>query len=385
MHKNKTIAIVDNSIEITGAFKAIFDNAVYMKKDFNFVFILPHNAKQILFDKIAKEGFKVYQLPFIEIGKSLKRTVFYPFFLFNNVFKLIKILKNENIHVIHINDIFNMLGIVSKIFRRSFLVTHVRRMPESFPLILYKLWVWLHIKFSNIIIPVSNANAKIFGSLKKVKVIYDQLPENNSDIIVALTNRFSQSNNRNISILYLANYINGKGHKHVVNTAHKLVSQYGIRNFTINMYGTDYGIKKNIEYKIDLIKNVAALGLKENFTFNGFVDNVSVLFAQHDLAFNFSDSESFSRYSLECLQNGLPLIATNVGGTNEMFENRVSGFLVERADVEQMAITSKELIEDLNLRKKFSDNSKPYVQLQFNNKNTVEKIIEIYENAISVS
>jgi L-malate glycosyltransferase len=381
MHKNKTIVIIENAIGITGAFKAIFDNAVYLKSDYNFVFILPNNAKKLIFDKILSEGFKVYTLPYIEIGKSIKRTLFYPYFLLINAFKFYKICKKENATIIHVNDIFNMVGIVSKLFHKIYLISHVRRMPESFPLPLYKIWVWVHIKFSNVILPVSNANATIFGNIDKVKVVYDQLPLVNNDICEALAKRLLDTERKNIEILYLANYINGKGHNHVVNTAYKLNTDYNFNNFTIKMYGTDYGIDKNIEYKNSLIKKVDELGLKDNFIFNGFVDDVSILYAQNDLAFNFSDSESFSRYSLECLQNGLPLIATNVGGTNEMFEDEVAGFLVEKGNVEKMTLKAKVLIENLSIRQKFNENSKPYVEIKFNNDNTVEKIRKIYENA----
>jgi glycosyltransferase involved in cell wall biosynthesis len=365
----RKVLIIDNSLDLTGAFKAILSNACDLKNEFEFHFLIPSQSKNK--SRIKDFGFKCLQLNIIEISKRPKDLLLYIPQLIINSWKVKRYVKKEGISIIHVNDMYNMVGLTSKIWKKTFVISHVRRMPESFPSMIYKFWVLLHRRFADKIIPVSRANAAIFGSSGKVEVIYDKLPANES------LPSYSAIERDIVRILYLANYNRGKGQEYAIKIAHNLVKN-NITNFEMNFYGGDFGMQKNRDFKSSLIKEAKEIALSDKVIFYDKTEHAERVMKDHDLVLNLSDSESFSNVSLEALYYGVPLIATNVGGTSEMFDDKTSGLLIERGNVEEMYQVLKELINSFPLRNQLSIESKKIVRNRFGIENTSFKLRDIY-------
>lgn len=84
-----------------------------------------------------------------------------------------------------------------------------------------------------------------------------------------------------------------------------------------------------------------------------------------------SDTEGLSCSILEAMAAGLPIIATNVGGNNELVESDLNGYLVKKSNVSQMAEKLKKLIDDELLRKKFGKQSLDIVKEKFRLSQTI--------------
>jgi glycosyltransferase involved in cell wall biosynthesis len=71
------------------------------------------------------------------------------------------------------------------------------------------------------------------------------------------------------------------------------------------------------------------LGISDRVEFLGYVADISSVYAKADLVIQSSFTEGLPNVILEAAYIGVPIVATNVGGTAEVIEHNVSGWLVE--------------------------------------------------------
>ena len=80
---------------------------------------------------------------------------------------------------------------------------------------------------------------------------------------------------------------------------------------------------------------------------------------------------------LESLACGTPVIASDNGGTKEIIEDGVNGFLIQSGDYQSLASKILLLIQDSDLRMKFSSNSRNKIKSKFSINKTINKFDEI--------
>lgn len=96
-----------------------------------------------------------------------------------------------------------------------------------------------------------------------------------------------------------------------------------------------------------------AVGLGSRIKMLGPVDDVPALFATAHLAVHPSRSESLSNTILEAMAEGLPVVATDVGGTAEIVADGQNGLLVPPNEPSFLAAKIKELLESPSLREEY--------------------------------
>lgn len=368
-----TVLLIDNSNDFTGASKALVKAAEELSpKDISFIFVFPKGSKCV--DEIKQKGYTVYEVKFQEIRKKASAVLLYFPKLIINTIRLRKICKRHKVRVVHMNDMYNMLGLCLKVILKMRVVTHVRMMPASYPPVLYKTWRFLNNKFADRIIAVSVANKKAFGATPKTAVVYDPLPDDEQ--LPAYTARPVIASK--VKVLYLANYIEGKGQLHALKALVLLKNQPCGKKIVMNFYGGFLGLKKNEEYKESLEKFAIEKGISELVSFNDKTTAIETVMKAHDVVLNFSDSESFSRVTLEALFYGLPVIATSVGGTAEMIADRESGLLVPAKDVVEMAKAIESLVADDQIRCKIAVSAYKFVRDKFDTGLSIGQLYNIY-------
>ena len=82
---------------------------------------------------------------------------------------------------------------------------------------------------------------------------------------------------------------------------------------------------------------VEAQSLTNRIHFTGFLDNVRSVMEQADLSLTCSKMEAFGKVTAEAMLLGKPVIGTSTGGTPELVEDGVSGFLYSPGDVDRLA------------------------------------------------
>lgn len=367
--RKENVLIIDNSLGITGAFKAILNVSEALSEDFNFTYCLNKNSG---LNKLFNKS-KFYEFNFIELQKSWKILLYFPFLIYNS-FKIVSIVKKLNIKIIHINDIYNMTGILVKLLCPHInLVYHIRLMPNSYAKRFYLVWFHLINKYSDSIICVSKAVLYGLPKKSKVKIIYDYVNENTLSI--------SRQQKDYINLLYFSNYIPGKG-QDLALTAFNEAYLHNPR-LKIKFVGGDFGKKKNILFKEHLKRRATELGLSKAVSIYGHSDDPYTEYLETDIFLNFSESESFSMTCLEALACGTPIIVSDCGGPSELFIHRESGLLVPNKDVNAMKTAILELAENEFLRKKFEINSRAFVVKNFSKSQQINHFRETYNKLLS--
>jgi glycosyltransferase involved in cell wall biosynthesis len=120
-----------------------------------------------------------------------------------------------------------------------------------------------------------------------------------------------------------------------------------------------------------------SLDLTEALTFVGSVENPLELISRFDVGVITSESEGFCNAILEYMACGVPVVATDSGGNNELVTEGENGFLVPVGDVEMLANRIENLLNNNDLWLKNSQTNRDKINLNF----TLSKMVENYQNA----
>lgn len=185
---------------------------------------------------------------------------------------------------------------------------------------------------------------------KYIKVI-------NNPITKIGTIKPSNTNNKIKKFITVGRLSMGKGHIRLLNCLAKLTFPF---QYTIIGDGPFYN---------EIVDEVKKLNLEKQINYIKYTDDVYKYLSEHDMFLQGSYTEGFPNALLESCAVGTPVIAYDVpGGTKEIVENEINGFLVEN---------DTEFVERLNDYRNWNPESiRESVYKKFNK----NKIISEYEN-----
>lgn len=370
----KNVLILDNSIAATGAFNSIYIFTKALKNQFQFSFGITKNS--VLKDRLVTENFQILELPFLEIQRNYRILLYFPFLIYNSI-KIARYLKRNCIRIVHVNDIYNMTGVLIKILNPGIIVIyHIRLLNSSYVSFLYKTWGKLINKFADQIICVSKIITDSFSfNPNKTSIIYDSV-----DIKKIHFDSKSPINRDLIELCYIGNYIKGKGQDHAIDAFSKAIKNNP--NLRLSFIGGTLSKKKNIRYKNQLKKYTTNLGLSHLITFRELSLNIDEDYIKADIILNFSENESFSMVCLEALAYGKPLIASRSGGPEEIIDNNEDGILIPNRDIDRMSDAIIKLSDSKDLMDKFSKNGPVKVTEKFNININKKKLQRVYNQEV---
>jgi glycosyltransferase involved in cell wall biosynthesis len=127
---------------------------------------------------------------------------------------------------------------------------------------------------------------------------------------------------------------------------------------------------------------VDSLGLTSRVTFLGSVDDVPVLFSSAHILVHPSRSEGISNTILEGMAEGLPVVATAVGGIPELLTQGQTGLLVDPDRPDALAAALRRVIESSSLREELGRNGLELVRERCGLARIVSQYERIYESVI---
>tara|TARA_B100000315_G_scaffold260493_1_gene322363 strand:- start:4802 stop:5941 length:1140 start_codon:yes stop_codon:yes gene_type:complete len=368
------IIVVDNSLYFTGAFNAIYKICCELREYYEFIFVLPE--KSDVLSIVESESFSTYTLPFVELGRRPRNLLNYLPSLIRNSIDIRRIVHQNGVRILHVNDVYNLTGILVKLLDPSIgLVAHVRLLPHSIPLFIYRFWVGIYSLMAERMICVSQAVKKEVENPEAI-VIYDGIcrAEKYPFIKSPLVNATA------INLLYLGNYIPGKGQNYALEAFKRAYRE--IPNLRLKFVGGTYELGKNRKFKESLVRKAYKYGLDNVITFEIETDNVEKEIKNADIVLNFSESESFSFTCLEALYYGTPLIVSDCGGPAELFEQKKSGYLVPNKDVNAMTKAIVHLAKNPAIRQKYSTESRRYVKNKIPYLTAKDSLKKIYDELL---
>src|SRR5450432_2971577 len=143
MQPKPTIAIIENSIDITGSLKSAIASIDGLRDNFNFVFILPSGSRATAY--IQESGYPIHELPMRELSRGLIAWIIYLPYLLANSIRLFRLTRKLALNGIIVNDFYNLIPAVYKLFWGKLeYACYVRFRPSRFPAVLVKLWFGFH-------------------------------------------------------------------------------------------------------------------------------------------------------------------------------------------------------------------------------------------------
>lgn len=165
-----------------------------------------------------------------------------------------------------------------------------------------------------------------------------------------------------------------KGHKDFLKALSLLKKRGG--DFSAWLIGDNTGYDRYYE---DLIGMRDSLGLKNDVDFLGHQENIADLLKKIDLlVFPSTYPESFGRVVIEAQAAGVPVVASRLGGAQEIIEEGVTGLLFQAGLPQEIAAAIQRVLGDAVATSRMSLAARIKVEKEFSKSQMVEKTEALY-------
>lgn len=204
---------------------------------------------------------------------------------------------------------------------------------------------------------------------KRVTVIYNGL-----DQMLAINGQTQDKNKKNQII------IGSIGRLHSVKNYSSLIRAISL----LNNKKIKLEIAGDGPERVGLEKMIIELGLSDQVTLLGHIDNINDLFPRWDIYIQPSLSEGFGLTVVEAMTAGLPVIVTPKGALTEIVEDGKSGIITKNEEPKGLMDAVQKLINNRSLAQKLGSKAAVLVKEKFDiqtwAERTVDKYLEACEN-----
>lgn len=225
------------------------------------------------------------------------------------------------------------------------------------------------IKNTDKITTVSHKIAEDLSDLYGVGISETTVVENGVD--VTLFKPDPKLDREKFTVLYTGRLVYRKGLVDLVKSAEYVCKEYPNTSFVLTGSGA---LRPTLE------KLVHHLKLEDNFSFLGFVTHTELIrHYQTDAIYVLpSYYEGLPTTVLEAMSCGMPVVATNIPGTDEAIANGKTGLLVPPREPKRLAEAILRLLDDEELRKKIGDAGRMHVVNNYDWDIIANKIEQVY-------
>jgi glycosyltransferase involved in cell wall biosynthesis len=177
--------------------------------------------------------------------------------------------------------------------------------------------------------------------------------------------------NKKVKILFIGRLIPRKGFERVIRALPE-VQEKARETFEVEVVGSG-------EHRKKLDDLAQELGVVEQIKYVGTVpyDQLEKSYQRADIFVLTSLSEGMPSVILEAMGCGLPVVASDVGGNNELVKDGWNGYLIRGDDSSKLASDLVQLIDDENLRSEMGQRSREMAK-QYNWEEIMRQYNELY-------
>lgn len=179
-----------------------------------------------------------------------------------------------------------------------------------------------------------------------------------------------EHSSKSIRFLISGNYCREKGQTDVIEAV-SLLNEMGITKFELLVAGAG-----SFEEPRKMVKEKH---LEKLVHFCGCVNDMVQLRKETDVEIVASKCEAFGRVTVEAMRMSNPVIVTNSGGSSELVEAGVNGFLFSYGNVKELAEYMRTLIENHQLLIEMGYNAYRETAEKYTSYQNAEKIMNLYK------
>jgi len=285
-------------------------------------------------------------------------------------FKLLPILKEKNIQIIHSHT--RVTQVLSFFLSKFSKIPHISTCHGFFkPRVSRKIfgcWGDFVIAISE---PVKRHLIEDFKvENNRIKLIYHGIDLNkfkvqSSKFKVDFKEKLGLREGKVIGIISRLSEV--KGHRYLISAFKIVKKEY-----------PDVGLLIVGEGKIkpQLLELVSELKIKEDVLFLPSVSDTSEVLPAMDIFCLPSLKEGLGLSLMEAQAQGLPVIASKVGGITNLIEDKKTGLLVEKTDIQGLAFALLRLLKDEDLARDIGNRAREFIEENF----SLEKMVILTEN-----
>lgn len=161
-----------------------------------------------------------------------------------------------------------------------------------------------------------------------------------------------------------------KGHTDAIRSV-KLLLELGI-SVKLHIIGTG-----DESYLLKLNKLIDSLQIRSHVKFWGYLSNPLGILKQSDLLLMCSRKEAFGLVTLEAMENGIPVIGTNTGGTVELIIDKFTGLTYEHGNFQELAEKIKIYFDNPELRSQYTRNALKHITKLLSPDKYIHSTIEV--------
>jgi glycosyltransferase involved in cell wall biosynthesis len=355
-----------------------------LRSDVEIVVLTPHCEGSKKFEIL--DGMKIYRYPYFfpsyyqklaynggilpNIKKSNLAKVQIPFLLISEIIYTLKIIRKENIEVIHSHWIIPN-GFIGAICKRFFGIPHVTTAHAGDVFIIQKSGI-LRMVGSFVLSNAELITANSEFTKKSILSINNSVAHQIQIIPMGVDeyrfckkerDRTDSSNSAHI-ILSIGRIVEKKGLKYLIMAMQEVIKKYPGVILFIGGDGPEKEELIQLCFKLDLEKNVIFLGFIS-------AEKIAEMYASSDIFVLPSietkdgDTEGLGVVLLEAMACGVPVIGSNIGGISDIIEDHKTGLLARPGDPDDIAKKVLLLLSDQELQTYLSRNAITLINKKF--------------------
>lgn len=128
----------------------------------------------------------------------------------------------------------------------------------------------------------------------------------------------------------------------------------------------------------ELLKQASNLGIANRIEWLGLIEDTQRYFRSIDIYVQPSFAEGLPNSVMEAMVEQQPVIASNIGGNNDLVEHEVSGLRFEPGDAEGLSRQIIRLLDDVTLRKSIAVAGRRVMEQRYDIERVATQLAELY-------
>lgn len=179
-----------------------------------------------------------------------------------------------------------------------------------------------------------------------------------------------------LKLVSVARFSHPKNNMELIKAVEQINKLYS-DNLQLNMVGDGPLLSEAQAY-------VSSHKLENDMYFLGSRTDVDDILNQNDIFCLISNYEGLPISIIEAMRAGMPIIASDVGGVNELVKDGVNGFLIPRGNISELVEKLKYILDHKELIKFMGETSRKIYEEEYTADRMNQKILSVYNEVIAV-